>query len=515
MLAFRGIVLLAGCAALIPAADAQEPTRSDLLVAIERQLKDTAATAGPSIACIVVSRSEFYPKTPNPTNTPGKLGGFDPKAFLENDHSIERVKLAQSLDLAHLKSIPDHGYAGGVVIDPAGYVLTPYHVIDGATRVYVYLSDKGGSYADIQGADARSDLAVLKLITPPEKLTAIKFADVRTTAIGDKKATVFAGKLCVLMTNPYSTTFGLKTPSAAFGSITSVRHRFEKKKIDDKAVRFTEYAAFLEYDVKLNSSVTGGVLLNLDGEMIGMTNANAVAYGEEIGAGYAIPADDHFRRVVGVLRKGEEVEYGFLGVTQFRSGLAAADPRAIDPIPKGAAAEAGIMPGDIVKKINGVPVDDFDGLLLHIGSALAGSKVTITVNTRFGRDRDVEVTLAKAKNEQPFIASVRPEPMFGLRVDYSSILAQQRPLGNMGMQPPLPPVPAAVWVRDVAENSQAATKFKTLGDDPTRWLIRTVNGVPVTTPAEFYKAAKGQEKLKLTLTDSTEVNPSPRELTLP
>ena len=75
---------------------------------------------------------------------------------------------------------------------------------------------------------------------------------------------------------------------------------------------------------------------------------------------------------------------------------------------------------------------------MHIGSALAGSKVTITVNNRFGRDLDVEATLAKAKNEQPFIASVRPEPIFGLRVDYSSILAQQRPLGNMGVQPTLP-----------------------------------------------------------------------------
>ena len=159
-------------------------------------------------------------------------------------------------------------------------------------------------------------------------MTAIKFADVRTTAIGEKKATVFAGKLCVLMTNPYSTTFGLKTcPAAAFGSITSVRHRFEKKKSTTRQSDSPSMRRFSNTTWKLNSSVTGGVLLNLDGEMIGMTNANAVAYGEEIGAGYAIPADDHFRRVVGVLRKGEEVEYGFLGVTQFRTpGLAAAGP---------------------------------------------------------------------------------------------------------------------------------------------------------------------------------------------
>jgi serine protease Do len=501
MRALRSLVLLAGFATTLPIAKGEEPDYRKLLAAFETQLKETATTAGPSIACVVVSRSDFYPKPANPNSTPGKLGGFDPREFLKNDpNNTQRVKLAQSLNLADSSTIPDHGYSGGVVIDPAGYILTPYHVIDGAKRVYVYLPGKQGSYADIHAADARSDLAVLKLIDPPAKMTAIKFADVKTYG---RNANVVTGKLCVLMANPYSSTFGLKEPSAGFGSITSVRHRIPRKDPQQSMPsRYTEYAPLLEYDVKLNSAVSGGVLLNLDGEMIGFTNAAATAYGDVIGAGYAIPADSYFRRVVDVLRKGEEVEYGFLGVRPGDAG-----PTSIDTIPGGPAAVAGLQDRDVIKKVDGITVGDFNDLLLHIGNALAGSKVNVTVS-RFGRELEFDVTLTKFMHTEPFIASVRPEPVFGVRVEYSSILQQRT-----AKQPSA--IPAAVWVREVVPNSPAADKFKTLGDDPTRWLIKDVNGEAVKTPSEFYKAAKGQEKVKLTLVDVNDPDHRTKELTLP
>src|SRR6478672_11092428 len=136
-------------------ATADEPRPRELLEAFQKQLATAAATAGPSIACIVVSRSEHYPKIPGQADTPGKLGTFDPKAFLKSEPTPERVQLAKALDLSDPKSIPDHGYAGGVVIDAAGLILTPYHAIDGATRIYVFLPGGVGSYADIHAADAR------------------------------------------------------------------------------------------------------------------------------------------------------------------------------------------------------------------------------------------------------------------------------------------------------------------------------------------------------------------------
>jgi hypothetical protein len=102
--------------------------------------------------------------------------------------------------------------------------------------------------------------------------------------------------------------------------------------------------------------------------------------------------------------------------------------------------------------------------------------------------------------------------VFGLRVDYGSVLAQQlirapRVVAS-GVEP-------GVSVREVVPDSPAAARFKDLGDSPTRWLITHVNGTAVTTPAEFYKATKGQQSVKLTLLDPTELNRRPRELTLP
>ena len=113
---------------LLPAtARADEPTKDDLK-RFENQLTAAHAKVGPSLACIVVSRSDKYPR-PATASEPWQLGRFDRDAFLKEDP--KRVPLALQLDLSDPESIPDHGFAGGAVVDAAGYVLTNYH---GGTR---------------------------------------------------------------------------------------------------------------------------------------------------------------------------------------------------------------------------------------------------------------------------------------------------------------------------------------------------------------------------------------------
>ena len=162
--------------------------------------------------------------------------------------------------------------------------------------------------------------------------------------------------------------------------------------------------------------------------------------------------------------------------------------------------------------MNGQPTNTYEALLLRIGSALAGERVRLTVR-RDGQLRDLDVTLGKLKNEQPVIASARPEPVFGLRVDYNTILAQKSMnpdarLLNGG-------IPPGVCVRELTAGAPAVAAFKKLGDDPSRWLITHVNGTAVSSPAEFYKAAKGQASVKLTVKDPTELNARDREVPLP
>ena len=498
--------------AFLPAARAEDPKPRELLEAFQKQLTTAVGKAGPSIACIVVSRSELYPKTAG-QNGPGKLGTFDSSEFLKTSASPERIRLAQTLNLSDPKAIPDHGYAGGVVIDSSGLVLTPYHAISGATKVYVFLPGGVGSYADIHAADARCDLAVLKLIKPPEKLTPIKFGQVRTRDEGLNRATVYTGKLVILMANPYTSTFRLDQPSAAFGSITNVRARLRNPegKADTTAEKLANYykcSTLLEHDVKVNGAVTGGALLNLDGELIGLTTTAAVVYNREIGPGYAFPADDNFHRLVEVLRRGEEIEYGFLGVPLPRE---TAQPiRLIGLTMNGPAQAAGLRDGDVITRINGQPARTFDDLMVQVGSALAGSKVKLHL-TRFGQEQDVVVTLGKYPNDQPFVASTRPEPVFGLRVEYASV----RPISPRTLQFDRVRIAPGVCIREVIAGSPAEKRFKTLGDDPKRWFITQVNGATVSTPAEFYKAARGQKRIELTVTDPTDPSSREHELTLP
>jgi serine protease Do len=506
-----GFALFAGWVVALASAHAQDrKTEREIVNAFQDQFQIAAVKASPCIACIVVSRNEHYPKIVNPGDVPGKLGEFDPKEFLKNDKSPEKAKLADRLNLSNVLAIPDHGYVGGVVIDPSGLVLTTYHAIEGATKIYVYLPGKDGtpavgSYADIHAADGRSDLAVLKLIHPPGTLKAITIADVRVSDRGDQNATIFPGKMVGLMAFSYSSGFVLDKPSIAFGGISRVCHRlFSPEDLRGRdaltiSETYYKYGLFLEHMVKLNATVTGGVLINLDGKMVGLTTSSVALADKELGPGYAIPLDQNVRRVIDVLCNGEEVEYGFLGIGH-RNG-----DNVIESLTRhGPAETAGLRVGDKIVQINDVPINNFQDLLLNVGNSLAGTNVTLTISRNLDK-KVIDLKLSKFRHAQPFIASVRPDTIFGLRVDHLDFQAHQekaRPDGSAG-----------VGVREVVAESPAASKFKALGDDSSRWIITHVNGTPIATPADFYKVAKGQPSVKLTLREWGET--SHRELSLP
>ena len=502
------LLALSAFTVVAPAQD-REPTKNELLFAIEKQLQAANETAGPCVACVVVSRSEKYPKPASASDVPGTLGAFDPVQF-RKDQPQASAALAKSLDLSRTDSIPDHGFACGVIIDSKGLVLTPFHVVEGATKIYVHLPGGVGSYADIHAADACNDLAALRLITPPAGLKAIKFADVRLPQRGGQRGNVAVGKLTVLVASPYVPNFPINKPSVALGSVTNVRHHLPIEGLDRQLRRLDNYylyGPFLEHEAKLNTGISGAALLNLDGEMIGLTTTALVPGVGEKQPEYAFPMTDQRLRVIDVLRRGEEVEIGFLGVSL---DTASESVRVRGTVPLGPAAKAGVLSNDVITHVNGAPVKNYDELLGHIGSALAGTKVTLTIN----HTSDVALALGKWQHARPVIASVRPDPVFGLRVDHDSILAQ-----TVGEKAPITApknVPSGVSIYEVAPNSPAETAFKKIGDEPQkRWLITHINGKAVTSPGEFYAAAKGQKAIKLTVIDPTEAKRPEREVSFP
>ncbi len=506
---FAGLTLLTFAVSAL-ALPAQEPTQKDLLLAVERHLKAAHETAGPSVGCVVVSRSEQYPKGASAEDVPGRLGAFDAAEFLKANNSPANARLAKSLDLSDAKNIPDHGFGCGVVIDEKGLILTPFHVVEGATKIYVHLPGGVGSYADIHAGDGRHDLAVLRLLAPPPSLKAIKFADVRVRDTSADRANIAPGKLVVLMANPFAATFGrIEKPSAALGSLGPVRYPAagdKQRRLDS----YYDHGPLLEHDARLNAGISGAALLNLDGELIGLTTTTpSLAQGERT-PGYAIPVTESLGRVIDVMRRGEEVEGGFLGVTLSK------DPNAVvigGITPYGPAAQAGLQVNDVITHVNGARVTSYPDLLGHIGSEVTGTKVKLTVRDRT-QVRETSLTLGKWLHDRPVIASARPAAVFGLRVDHLSVLAQRiadNPQAFFQRD-----IPAGVSIREVVADSPAAAAFKKIGDDPTRrWLVTHVNGTAVSTPTEFYTAAKGQKSIKLTVIDPTEAKRPPREVSFP
>lgn len=485
---------LAGVSAAAPPPEA---------AALQKHLNDLIAAAEPSVACVLVSRSERYAdfgQGPSSARD-GRLGGFEPRAGTRFDPA--RRELIKRLDLSRPETVPE-SYGSGVVIDAGkGLVLTNYHVIGGpkdagggglATKIYVRLPGANrGSYADIHAADPRADLAVLRMLGPPVDLKAIPLGDAGKLTKGD---------WVVGLSNPFAAGFRDGSPSASSGIVSNLRRRVPGPGNEVQRARpLSEYATLIQTDVRLHLGSSGGALLNLDGELVGLTTSLAAIAGGETPGGYALPMDANTRKMIDTLKNGEEIEYGFLGVTVNPEDRGTGRGVMIQDAGAGLpAARGGLLARDVIVSISGNPVREQDDLFLNIAAAQAGSEVEIEVE-RNGRRRTFTVRLAKSAQVGEPIASRRREPVHGLRVDYASTL-------SIDANPP-----EGVLVKDLEPGSPAQKK---LGADSGRGnlIVTAVDGRPVPTPAEFYRLAGGKRSVTL---DVVEVGAgaAPRKVTLP
>jgi S1-C subfamily serine protease len=343
-------------------------------------------------------------------------------------------------------------------------------------------------------ADARSDLAVLKMLSPPGDLKALKFGD------GGK---VRKGDWIVTLANPFAAGFRDGSASASWGIVSNVRRRAPGSPDETKRAKpLAQYATLIQTDARLNLGSSGGALLNLDGDMVGLTSSIAAVTGSETSGGYAIPIDANVRRMIDVLKRGEEIEYGFLGVTvnpenRTPGRVVVADVAAGLP-----AARAGMLGGDQIVSINGNQVREQEDLFLNISAALAGTEATVDV-VRNGRSLAFKVRLAKSTHTETMIASNRPKPVFGLRIDYSSTL-------SIDTNPP-----EGVLVREL-ESGTAAEKLLKEWADRSKLIVVAVDGKPVPTPADFYRETAGKTSVALDIVEAVrDSDTTRRRITLP
>jgi len=334
----------------------------------------------------------------------------------------------------------------GVIIDAAkGYVVTNNHVVDNANSIKVQLSDGRKFDAKVVGKDPRSDIALIQ-IQDPKNLTAIKIADSDALRVGD---------YTVAIGNP----FGLG--ETVTSGIVSALGR--------SGLNAENYENFIQTDAAINRGNSGGALVNLNGELIGINTAILAPDGGNIGIGFAIPSNMVKNLTAQMVQYGQ-VKRGELGIlgTELNSELAKA--MKVDAqrgafvsqvMPNSSAAKAGIKAGDVITSLNGKPISSFAALRAEVGSMPIGSKVTLGL-LRDGKPVNVSLELQQSSQNQ---------------VDSSTIFSgiEGAEMSNKGQD-------KGVVVNNVKANSPAAHIGLKKGD-----VIMGANQQPVKNIAELRK----------------------------
>ncbi|MTD27906.1 serine endoprotease DegQ [Erwinia sorbitola] len=269
------------------------------------------------------------------------------------------------------------GLASGVIIDAAkGYVLTNNHVVSGADKISVQLSDGREFDAKLVGRDEQTDIALIQL-NGATRLTQIKIADSDQLKVGD---------FAVAIGNP----FGLG--QTATSGIVSALGR--------SGLNLEGLENFIQTDAAINRGNSGGALVNLNGELIGLNTAILASSGGNIGIGFAIPSNMAMGLAQQLIQFGE-VKRGQLGIkgTEMTADMAKAFNVDVqrgafvnEVLPQSAAAKAGIKAGDIITSVDGKTIANFAELRVRIGTTPPGQEVKVGL-LREGKPLTVSVKL--------------------------------------------------------------------------------------------------------------------------
>ncbi|WP_448568193.1 Do family serine endopeptidase [Thalassotalea ganghwensis] len=314
---------------------------------------------------------------------------------VQGTHEAQRIPDAFKFFFGNPRNAPSQerpfrGLGSGVIIDAdKGYIVTNNHVIKEADKIQITLKDGRQLEAKKIGADENSDIALLQVES--ENLVAINIADSDKLRVGD---------FAVAIGSP----FGLG--QTVTSGIVSALGR--------SGLNNENYEDFIQTDAAINSGNSGGALVNLRGELIGINTAIIGPNGGNVGIGFAIPSNMVNNLVSQILEFGE-VRRGVLGVSGYSvSGeiakameLEASQGGFVERVtPDSAAAEAGIEAGDVITEVNGKKVKSFSELRGKIGSIGAGKEVTLTVVKTNGKTKTYTVTLKRDQNSNVEPASI-------------------------------------------------------------------------------------------------------------
>ncbi len=346
----------------------------------------------------------------------------------------------------------------GFIIDPAGYVVTNRHVVDAAEEITVILQDGTRLEANLVGADAKTDLALLR-VDAAQPLPYVDFGDSDSARVGD---------WVIAIGNP----FGLGG-STTTGIISARGRDINAGPLDD----------FLQIDAPINRGNSGGPLFDTQGKVIGVNTAIFSPNGGNVGIGFAIPAA-MASDVVAEIREKGYVERGWLGVRiqpvtdeiAESLGMGATSGALVADVLTGSPAEAaGLRAGDVITGYDGEAVGRVRDLPRMVAATDPGTEVAMEVY-RDGDKRSLGVTVGNSDDERRVVADARDEPQ-GRRGELGLALAELTPQARHSHG--IGADTTGVLITDVGAGSPAAAKGLRAGD-----VIRMVNQTPVAHPGE-------------------------------
>jgi Do/DeqQ family serine protease len=342
-------------------------------------------------------------------------------------------------------------------VDNKVYILTNNHVVNNATEISVILTDKRRFDAKVVGKDDRKDLALI-VFESTDKFPVVTLGDSNAVEVGD---------WVLAVGNP------LGFNSTVTEGIISAVGRRSLPNSDISA-----YTDYFQTDAAINQGNSGGALLNIHGEVIGINTWIASPSGGSVGLGFAIPINNAKTAVEDFITKGK-ISYGWLGISggdpnaQTKDDLGLGNRKGsfvYGVVKNSPAAAAGLQPGDYITRVNSQEITDMTQLTLTIGNMSAGSTARLDI-IRLGETRELSVTIAeKPADENAKTAGIWPG------------ITAIKITDSIRNQLQLSPLSGGLVVGSVEDGSGAQAAGIRAGD-----IIRLMNGNQVNSVFDFYR----------------------------
>ena len=260
----------------------------------------------------------------------------------------------------------------GIVWDAEnGYIVTNHHVVDGASRVTIILSDGINMEGEVVGGSSAHDVAVVRVDPEAAELVAARFAPASSVRVG---------QLAVAIGSP----LGL-TGTVTAGIVSAVRIQVQGRPDLDSLVP----VEMIQTDAAINQGNSGGALADWQGRVIGMNTLIQTTSGGNIGLGFAVPSDT-VELIANRIVNGESLELGYLGISGRAAGGGDVGVVVSEVVPGSPAEEAGLMVGDVIVSIDTEPMYD----ILELSGAVKLRRPGETVELTVTRDGDIYIATA-------------------------------------------------------------------------------------------------------------------------